>query len=105
MQISKQKKALEMCTSNILYITPIKVAVDPYAVRYRDVQILGLVVVFGRKRVLQPVVDVDTPRGVGLPQLVKFPKVSVGQTNTVGLTVFLRLHFPVMLARLYTGVT
>lgn len=82
----------------------IKVTVEPYGVRYRDVQILGLVVVFGCERVLEPVVDVDTPGGVGLPQLVKFPKVSVGQANAEGLTVFLRLHFPVMLPRLYTCV-
>ena len=60
---------------------------------------------FGSERVLEPVVDVDAPCGVGLSQLVKLAQVLVGHANTVGLAVFQGLHLPVVLPRVNTGIT
>lgn len=86
-------------------LSTVQVTVDSNAVRYWDIQGLGLVVVLGSKGGLQPVVDVEAPRGVGLPQLVKLAQVPVCQTHAIGLTVFKGLDFPIVLTTVHAGIT
>lgn len=79
-------------------LTLLVVAVDPYAVGDGTVQGAGLVVVLGCEALVQPVVQVDAPRGVALPQLVKAAQVPQGQAHSERLAFLIETHLPILLA-------
>ena len=85
--------------------TTVHVTVDSYALWNGDIQALGLVVVLGGKGGLQPIVHMEAPRGVGLPQLVELAQVPVRQAHAIGLAVLEGLDFPVVLTAIHAGVT
>lgn len=60
---------------------------------------------FGSEGGLEPVVDMDTPGGVGFAQLIELAQVFIGYTDAIGLAVFEGLHLPVVLTGVNTGIT
>lgn len=96
--------AVYLCLNKII-CTSVKVTVNSYPLWYCHLQSLCLVVVFGCEGVLEPVIDMDAPGGVGFAQLIELAQVLKGYTDAIGLTVFEGFHLPVVLTRVNTGVT
>lgn len=102
--ISDRSVTLRQCLDRLI-CTSVHVTVNSYPLRYCHIQALRLVVVFGSEGVLEPVIDMNTPGGIGFAQLIELAQVLIGYTDAIRLAVFEGLHLPVVLTRVNTGFT
>lgn len=59
----------------------------------------------GCEALLQPVVQVDAPRGAAFPQLVESAEAPQGDAHGKGFALLVELHLPVLLASVNHGVS
>lgn len=85
--------------------TFLEATVDPDTVRDGAVQGPRLVVMLGREALLQPVVEVETPGGAALPQLLEAAQGPQGHPHGKGLALLVKADLPVVLASVDRGVS